>query len=82
MVLVVYQISYESVRKRMFCTRLSWRVHFVQRRRKILIKSVKFQVCVTSKLRGVFLSNLLCEVVYIGGTTYINLEEICSSNSF
>ena len=45
-------------------------------KRKRRIKSARFQVCVTSKLRGVFLSNLVCEVVYIRGTTYINLVEI------
>ena len=37
---------------------------------------MRFQVCVTSELRAVFVSNLVCEVVYIGGTTYINLVEI------
>ena len=50
-------------------------VYFV-RRRKRRIKPARFQVCVTSELRGVFLSNLACELVYIGGTTYINLVEI------
>ena len=59
----------------------SRRVQVVRRRirrirRKRQIKSARFQVCITSKLRGLFLSNLVCEVVYIGGTTYINLVEI------
>ena len=76
MALMVYQISYESVRRKIACARPSQRVHFVRRIRKIRIKSVRFQVCVTNELRGVFLSNLVCEVVCIRGTTYINLVEI------
>ena len=52
------------------CARLSQRVHFVQRR-KIQIKSARFQVHVTSKLRGLLFSNSVCEVVYISCTTYV-----------
>ena len=48
----------------------------MRRIRKIQIKSARFHVGVTSELRGVFLSNLVCEMVYIGGTAYINLVEI------
>ena len=39
-------------------------------------KSGRFQVCVTSELLGLFLSNLVCEVVYISCRTYINLVNI------
>ena len=49
---------------------------FCAKKKKNMNKSVRFQVCVTSELQGVFLSNLVCEVVHIGGITYINLEEI------
>ena len=45
-------------------------------RRKIRIRSRRFQVCIASKLRGLLLSNLVCEVVNIGPTTYMNLVEI------
>ena len=80
MALMVSEILFEFMHENIVCARIYRQVHFVQgrriRRRKRQIKSARFQVCITSKLRGLFLSNLVCEVVYIGGTTYINLVEI------
>ena len=47
-----------------------------RRRRKIRRTSGKFQVLVSRKLRGRFLSNLVCVVLYMVGLTYVNLIEI------
>ena len=55
------------------------RVHLEQRiRRKRRIKSMRVQVRETSKLLGLFFSNLAgeLEVVYISSTTYMNFVEI------
>ena len=78
MALMVSEILFESMHEKIVCARVYQRVHFVRRirRRKRRIKSERFQVCITSKLRGLLLSNLVCEVVYIGGKTYLNLVEI------
>ena len=77
MALMVSEILFESMHEKIVCARVYQRVHFVRRirRRKRRIKSARFQVCITSKLREL-LSNLVCEVVYIGGKTYLNLVEI------
>ena len=78
MALMVSEILFESMHEKIVCARVYRRVHFVRkiRRRKRQIKSERFQVCITSKLWGLFLSNLVCGVMYIGGKTYLNLVEI------
>ena len=43
---------------------------------KIRIKFGNFQVPISQKLRGRFLSNLVCKVVYMVGLKYVNLIEI------
>ena len=75
MALMVSEILFESMDEKIVCARVYQQMDFV-RRRKRQIKSTRFQVCITSKLRGLFLSNLVCEVAYIGGKTYLNLVEI------
>ena len=39
-------------------------------------KSGKLHVPILCKLRGLFLSNLVCKVVYMGGIKYVSLIEI------
>ena len=48
----------------------------LRRRRIIRMKSSNFQVPITQKLRGRFLSNLVCNVVYMVRLKYVNLKEI------
>ena len=77
MALMVSEILFKFMHEKIVCARVYRRVHFVQRiLRKRRIKSARFQVCMTSKLWGLFLSNLVCEVEYMGGKTYVNLVEI------
>ena len=78
MALMVSKILFESMHEKIVCARVYRRVQFCAKnsKKKRRIKSERFQVCITSKLRGLFLSNLVCEVVYIGGKTYLNLVEI------
>ena len=75
MALMLSEILFESMHEKLFALAFSRRVHVVRRRirRKRRIKSARFQVYITSKLRGLFLSNLVCEVVYIRGTTYVKI---------
>ena len=48
----------------------------VQRRRKTQRKSDKFRGLVSQELLGLFLSNLVCKVLYMKTLKYIDLVEI------
>ena len=71
--LLVYQISLKSVHKNIVYARLSC---LVRRRRKIRIKSDKFQGLVSQEPLGLFLSNLVCKVLYMVTLKYVELVEI------
>ena len=73
--LLVHQISLKLVNKNIVS------VHFyclVQRRRirKIRRKSDEFQGLISQELLGLFLSNLVCKVLYMVTLKYIDLVEI------
>ena len=72
--LLVYQISLKSVHKNIVYARLSCLVR--RRRRKIRIKSDKFQGLVSQEPLGLFLSNLVCTVLYMVTLKYVKLVEI------
>ena len=72
--LLVYQISLKSVHKNIVYARLSCLVR--RRRRKIRIKSDKFQGLVSQEPLGLFLSNLVCKVLYMVTLKYVELVEI------
>ena len=72
--LLVYQISLKSVHKNIVYARLSCLVR--RRRRKIRIKSDKFQGLVSQEPLGLFLSNLVCKVLYMVTLKYVKLVEI------
>ena len=72
--LLVYQISLKSVHKNIVYARLSCLVQ--RRRRKIRIKSDKFQGLVSQEPLGLFLSNLVCKVLYMVTLKYVKLVEI------
>ena len=70
---MVYQFRRNPFTRKLLVLTLYRRVLFVRQRgirRKIQIKSGRFQVSVTSKLWGLILSNLISEVVNISYTTY------------
>ena len=71
--LLVYQISLKSVHKNIVYARLSC---LVRRRRKIRIKSDKFQGLVSQEPLGLFPSNLVCKVLYMVTLKYVKLVEI------
>ena len=73
--LLVYQISLKSVHKNIVYVRLSCLVRR-RRRRKIRIKSDKFQGLVSQEPLGLFLSNLVCKVLYMVTLKYVKLVEI------
>ena len=68
----MYQISLKSVNKNIVNARFCCLV----RRRKIRIKSDKFQRLVSQELLGLFLSNLVCKVLYMVTLKYVELVEI------
>ena len=70
----MYQISLKSVNKNIVYARLCCLVR--RRRRKIRIKSDKFQGLVYQELLGLFLSNLVCKVLYMVTLKYVELVEI------
>ena len=72
--LLVYQISLKSVHKNIVYARLSCLVR--RRRRKIRIKSDKFQGLVSQEPLGLFLLNLVCKVLYMVTLKYVKLVEI------
>ena len=74
--LLVYQISLKSVHKNIVYARLSCLVRRRRRRRKIRIKSDKFQGLVSQEPLGLFLSNLVCKVLYMVILKYVKLVEI------
>ena len=74
--LLVYQISLKSVHKNIVYARLSCLVRRRRRRRKIRIKSDKFQGLVSQEPLGLFLSNLVCKVLYMVTLKYVKLIEI------
>ena len=74
--LLVYQISLKSVHKNIVYARLSCLVRRRRRRRKIRIKSDKFQGLVSQEPLGLFLSNLVCKVLYMVTLKYVKLVEI------
>ena len=73
--LLVYQILLKSVNKNIVYARLCCLVRR-RRRRKIRIKSDKFQGLVSQELLGQFLSNLVCKVLYMVTLKYVELVEI------
>ena len=73
--LLVYQISLKSVHKNIVYAPLSCLVRR-RRRRKIRIKSDKFQGLVSQEPLGLFLSNLVCKVLYMVTLKYVELVEI------
>ena len=52
------------------------RLSCLVRRRKIRIKSDKFQGLVSQEPLGLFLSNLVCKVLYMVTLKYVKLVEI------
>ena len=74
--LLVYQISLKSVHKNIVYAPLSCLVRRRRRRRKIRIKSDKFQGLVSQEPLGLFLSNLVCKVLYMVTLKYVELVEI------
>ena len=48
----------------------------VRRRRKIQRKSAEFQGLVSQELLRLFLSNVVCKVLYMKTLTYVDLVEI------
>ena len=75
--LLVYQILLKSVHKNIVYARLSCLVRRRRRRRrKIRIKSDKFQGLVSQEPLGLFLSNLVCKVLYMVTLKYVKLVEI------
>ena len=75
--LLVYQISLKSVNKNIVYARLCCLVRRRRRRiRKIRIKSDKFQGLVSQELLVLFLSNLVCKVLYMVTLKYVELVEI------
>ena len=74
--LSVYQISLKSVHKNIVYAPLSCLVRRRRRRRKIRIKSDKIQGLVSQEPLGLFLSNLVCKVLYMVTLKYVELVEI------
>ena len=70
--LLVYKISLKSVHKNIGYARLSC----LMRRRKIRIKSDKFQGLVSQEPLRLFLLNLVCKVLYMVILKYVELVEI------
>ena len=68
----MHQISLKLVHKNIVF------VHFycLVRRRKIRRKSDEFQGLVSQELLGLFLSNLVCKVLYMKTLKYVDLVEI------
>ena len=71
--LLVHQISLKLVHKNIVSVRFYC---LVRRRRKIRRKSDKFQGLVSQELLGLFLSNLVCKVLYMKTLKYVDLVEI------
>ena len=69
----MHQISLKLVHKNIVSIRFYC---LVQRRRKIRRKSDEFQGLVCQELLGLFLSNLVCKVLYMKTLKYVDLVEI------
>ena len=69
--LLVYQISLKLVHKKIVYERL-WCLVL---RRKIRRKSDEFQGLVSQERLGLFLSNLVCKVLYMVTLKYVDLVE-------
>ena len=69
----MHQISLKLVYKNIVSIRFYC---LVRRRRKIRRKSDEFQGLVSQELLGLFLSNLVCKVLYMVKLEYVDLVEI------
>ena len=70
----MHQISLKLVHKNIVSVRFYCLVR--RRRRKIRRKSNEFQGLVSQELLGLFLSNLVCKVLYMVTLKYVDLVEI------
>ena len=68
----MHQISLKLVHKNIGCVRF----YCLVQRRKIQRKSDEFQGLVSQELLGLFLSNLICKVLYMVTLKYVDLVEI------
>ena len=68
----MHQISLKLVHKNI----VSVRFYCLVRRRKIRRKSNEFQGLVSQELLRLFLSNLVCKVLYVKTPKYVDLVEI------
>ena len=68
----MHQISLKLVHKNI----VSIRIYCLVRRRKIRRKSDEFLGLVSQELLGLFLSNLVCKVLYMVTLKYVDLVEI------
>ena len=69
----MHQISLKLVHKNIGYVRFYC---LVRRRRKIQRKSDEFQGLVSQELLGLFLSNLICKVLYMVTLKYVDLVEM------
>ena len=69
--LLVYQVPLKLLSKNIVCAPF----YCLVRRRKIRRKSNEFQGLISQELLGLFLSNLVCKVLYMKALKYVNLVE-------
>ena len=72
----MHQILLKLVHKNIVSVRFYCLVRRRRRIRKIRRKSDKFQGLVSQELLGLFLSNLVCKVLYMVTLKYVDLVEI------
>ena len=72
----MHQISLKLVHKNIVCVRFYCLMRRRRRRRKIRRKSDEFRGLVSQELLGLFISNLVCKVLYMKTLKYVDLVEI------